>query len=474
MSNIRIFLSHKYMAPAVNRAFYGLLMREDRTIQFEVDQPRADGRNLPTNVTRLERSIRDADGFVGIYPLPDDAPDSPDAEYLSSKSRYFRLEMDMADRAGIPAIIFYDHRLETTLGHSRHFLRVSFDPRTLPDSLPRKKLTQITQSVDDYYRWIDAAFVLVSNGRRMETEGKQVGIALPNHDYSDAVVEKIATLLKSNNWDPGNGRLPWPPCLQHHAWSNLENYAWILVDGGIHSTLSGIVPYLHHAMIPLMRMKRLRPEKSPIWPKGSIGHTLFGDIQAGYPKDEIRWKNENELLQGIRERLELLSHPRELIHDEREATRYFRRAAIRPERVFVSYAGKDADYATTLVDTLKHHFEHVFSYRHPGELLPGEEWQERLIEELNEREIGVIIYSEAYEQSKYCDFERKKMVRQFIEGKMTLFPIVLTHDDPRPSDGLEGIQYMKAYDLPVEKIGALLRKQVADKQERQPSPSTPP
>ena len=59
-----------------------------------------------TCVTRLERMVRDGDGFIGLYPFPSES--DPNAENLREASRYFRLELDLAERAGKPAISFID------------------------------------------------------------------------------------------------------------------------------------------------------------------------------------------------------------------------------------------------------------------------------------------------------------------------------------------------------------------------------
>ncbi len=57
------FMSHKYKAARVNEYFFKLFCRTAR-LEFEVDVG-----TLATNVTRLERLVRDADAFIGIYPF---------------------------------------------------------------------------------------------------------------------------------------------------------------------------------------------------------------------------------------------------------------------------------------------------------------------------------------------------------------------------------------------------------------------
>src|SRR5215831_6459318 len=93
------FLSHKYNSANVNEYFFRLLS-EVADVQFEVDAGKSS-----TNVTRLERMIRDADAFIGIYPFePVDLADPAPKELLEA-SQYFRLELDLATRARKPGLI---------------------------------------------------------------------------------------------------------------------------------------------------------------------------------------------------------------------------------------------------------------------------------------------------------------------------------------------------------------------------------
>lgn len=87
-----LFLSHQYRATHLNLFFYKLFS-EVADVQFEVDRG-----EFATNVTRLERKIRAADAFVGIYPF---SKSDPTPEKLRNESRYFRLELDLATRSNV-------------------------------------------------------------------------------------------------------------------------------------------------------------------------------------------------------------------------------------------------------------------------------------------------------------------------------------------------------------------------------------
>src|SRR5215210_7201080 len=106
---IRVFLSHRYKAPTINEYFFSLF-EDEAEIQFEVDVG-----TVATNVTRLERMIRDADAFVGIYPYTDEGLASPKPHDLLKASRYFRLELDLVIRAKKPSLVFVDSRYGNVL-----------------------------------------------------------------------------------------------------------------------------------------------------------------------------------------------------------------------------------------------------------------------------------------------------------------------------------------------------------------------
>jgi hypothetical protein len=60
----RAFLSHRYKSPRVNEYFFSLF-DGIATPVFRVDEG-----TKATSVTRLERMVRDSDGFIGLYPFP--------------------------------------------------------------------------------------------------------------------------------------------------------------------------------------------------------------------------------------------------------------------------------------------------------------------------------------------------------------------------------------------------------------------
>jgi hypothetical protein len=288
---IRVFFSHKYESFAVNQFFYRLLSKRGVQVQFEVDAGTIDGKRIPLNVTRVERKIRNADAFVGAYPLPVGAPHEPPVDYLREQSRYFRLELDMAYRMGLPAIAFSDQRYGRILNPAPSIISMSFDPREIPNWVPRRREDQFHEHID---RFVSRASGWIREKPQL-TEDRTVGVFLGHSDYHQDAQEIIKRLLENRNWSPEF--FAWPPQLQQFEYRRLEALDWVLMDCGQEAMASGLPTFLHARMIPTMRILRTRdPERRLHWP-GSAGYTLFGGLDAGYgdAKKEVRWSENADL-----------------------------------------------------------------------------------------------------------------------------------------------------------------------------------
>src|SRR5262249_7660286 len=94
--------------------------------QFEVDRGK-----FSTNVTRLERMIRAADGFLAIYPYDDDGTQEVSDADLLERSKYFRLELELAARSRKPGIVLMDRRFRGIIGVPSSMSHERFDVREI-------------------------------------------------------------------------------------------------------------------------------------------------------------------------------------------------------------------------------------------------------------------------------------------------------------------------------------------------------
>lgn len=413
---MNIFLSHKYKAPKVNEFFFQLCS-DVRKFEFSVDEG-----TIATNVTRLERLIRDADGFLGIYPFDDDyAKPAPSAADLKDASKYFRLEIDLAARSRRPALIFTDVRFKGMLRAPAPMMQVNFDVQEIgaadgetPSSAAfRRKFTDFCDVVEAW------------RGLRLcqaysPSDSYSAGLVLPRGEsapaYSAADLSSIADAVRDAGFDPVD--MPWPPVLNGEWIAKQRALNFALVDVSEKSSATGVVGYLHGSFTPSMRMV--------LEPAGDL--PLYQSFDAGYPKDIIRWSDSKSLLDGVASRLDTLNAPRKRI-SAADGLEYFRGAAKRKEAVFISYAGADFDAAAPVADAFARRFQKTFNYRDGKSIRPGEPWLSEIFDQLAVSPIGVPLLSPAYFASGNCMHEMQEMIARRDNKTMQIFPVKLRAQD---------------------------------------------
>ncbi len=438
----KAFLSHRYKSPEINLYFFNIF-KNIANVQFEVDKGK-----FSTNVTRLERMIRDAHAFVGIYPYPGDRDAPSRRNELLEESRYFRLELDLAVRSGKPAIVFYDQRYGNLLNYSPEIISQRFDSQAIsgvggdPDAeVFREKFTHFCD--------------VVERGRayqrlRSKDVRRWVGVALPagkhhNAAYTGETLTAITELLATYGWDSDSStQLSWPPSLNRETFNLLAKVEWMIVDIGEEMASTGIPAFLHGQFIPTMRLK-YTPETTP--EPSLFEKTFYRGVEVGYAKDILAWHDQASLLKGLEQKLLVLDNSNTIrITNAEEAGVYFRSAAQRKEKVFLSYCNKDRDVAARVSKALALRFKDVFDYRAFNAIIPGKHWTDVVFDSLNESKIGIIILSEAYFRSKNCKHEAAQMVGQRDNQGMMLKPLKIYDNPLKLPASLQSIQYARLSD----------------------------
>jgi hypothetical protein len=165
------FLSHRYKSPEINLFFFKIFA-DTAEVQFEVDEG-----TFSTNVTRLERMIRAADAFMGIYPFPGDSKAAKQPEELRKASRYFRLELDLAIRSRKPAIVFYDERYGNVLRCPDSMISVPFNYREITGSGQVPKAKMFREQFKDFCEIVNAS--MDYGVKQKNLSRSRIGIALP-------------------------------------------------------------------------------------------------------------------------------------------------------------------------------------------------------------------------------------------------------------------------------------------------------
>jgi TIR domain len=439
----RAFLSHRYKSPEVNEYFFNIFDAAAANPQFSVDRG-----TIATSVTRLERLIRSADAFIGIYPFPEDVEVT--AERLRNESRYFRLELDLAERAAKPALAFIDSQFGAVIAPPPRIVQIRFRREEIGHHAQSPRSDEFKSRVGDFCRRV-SAWRAYNSSLLLEEEKIKVGILLPPQDsfgngYTSRHIELIEAEIKKSTSPRDVEIFGWPPMLGNLFSRKMEELDWIVVDIGATSALFGIVGYLHGRFVPMMRLMQVSPT-IPTDRSRPLVDALFGAYEVGYPKDIVRWSDEAALQAEVERRIKILDAPQTRVATLEEAQRYFRSAALRNEAIFVSYSGRDADEAAELITALKQRFQQVFDYRGEDKPIPaGTSWIAEIFKQLAASPIGVPLFSQSYFESGHCLQEAREMLARRNAGGMKIVPIKLRREGLEMPAEFNEMQYLRSWE----------------------------
>jgi len=406
------FLSHRYKSADVNLYFFNLF-KEFAEVQFEVDEGQ-----FSTNVTRLEKMIRDCDAFIGIYPFSNSDTGMSLTDELRTQSKYFRLEIDLAIRSQKPAIIFYDRRYGNLIKPPDNIFSYPFDANELTSS---GGFPSLNKHKEEFLRFLEA----VSRKKHYDDiqivkEKNTIAVILSQDLLKYA--KGIKSVLENQN-STDIQILETPLSLDNKLFRLLETVDFAIVDHGDAVAASGIPAYLHGRFIPMIRVKYCNEDSDlNIAPLNTF---LYEGVEVGYKKDLLKFDTEDSLLNGLSLKLAVINSRARRINTVVEAIAYFKSATLRKEVVFVSYSGKDIDIAKDIINCLKNHYQTVFDYRDGKSIAPGQPWLAEIFEKLAQSAIGINLLSTSYIESGNCMHEAQQMVAHLDSGKMKLFPIKL-------------------------------------------------
>lgn len=436
---VSAFLSHSYSAHEVNLFFYEL-NSAIATIAFRVDRGK-----FATSTTRLERMIRDADAFVGVWPLPGEPNASWDRTDLANQSRYFRLELDMAIRSHKPGIVFADERYGNLLQTPPGIERLTYDAQEISLSTKSPSWSRKRAQVKRY--WRDLRPQLAGRPLNPPFEEGRVGVVFGRYDDVDAarVAEEAVSLR-------GFNPVRLPATLSIGCLNDLRRCDWVIADI-TDPAIEIMTAFLYGQFVPVMRTRRQTAQV----PASAFEGILFGGLTVGYRKDVTRWSTEPELRDGLLGRIDVITQRAVLVGNEAAARDYFSSAAKRKELVFLSYAGEDTAIGGQFAAALGQHFQEVFHYRDDSSLRIGEYWQDQIARKLSATAIGVILFSSHYAESGYCMDEGRDLYDGFINGRAKLLPVKL--DETRVPRPLSKLQYARASErTPAEIVERFVRE----------------
>jgi hypothetical protein len=442
---LKVFLSHRYESPEVNLYFHEVFA-EVAAVQFDVDIGR-----LPTNVTRLERMIRDADAFVGIYPYPGDPGIRASLPELRDASKYFRLEMDLAIRSRKPSLIFFDRRYSQLFRFPKAIHAQAFDIQEIVGQGRSPQRALFRRTFENFCEEVKATMA-AGLSRPLEAAHSEVGLLVPDSGvgqsaYAREHTEAVEEVLNKYGFTRTK-RFRWPPQLDTDCLTDIEALDWVIAEVGPAALNSGIVGYLHGRFVPTMRLQKAVDGNQE--PKENQSYlALYGGVEVGYRKDIIAWNDPEFLKVELDKRLFALTAPVRRIGSRPESEAYFREASLRKEFVFLSYSGKDVELASQLSAELKKRFQKVFDYKDGESITPGEPWLKEIFDKLSNAALGIPLVSLNYLQSGNCDHEAQEMIARRDSGKMAVIPLKLYRNESfDPPSWFGNRQYMHIYDYP--------------------------
>jgi len=445
------FLSHRYQCPDDNLYFFHLL-QDVANVQFQVDEDSS--RSLST--TRLERLIRHADAFIGIYSIDYDRQRTPDRNELLRQSRYFRLELDMAIRSGRPTFLFFDERYGGLFGSLPGVTYCPYDAQEILSTAPPPARDRQERQLSEFCGRVAADQELRRIGPGVPAN-RVVGVFQPPLMAPDDLrsAEAIDDVLRGEGCSIR--RFPWPPVLDLPTQTVLAGCDWILVETSA-PECAAVVAHLHGRFIPMMRMRHAGPSvgsEGDGEPIPAADAVLFGGLEVGYVRDVLSWSGSDALRGSLRDRVRRTLEPATRMNDTQSAVAYFQKAAKRKERVFLSYAGVDTATAAPLVHAFEERFQFVFDFRNRSLIGHGRPWREVIFDTLSKATVGVPLMSHAAVTRERWRDEVEVMLTARDEGRMKVFPIKLD-EVPTPVH-LQPLQYLRVADYsPSEMVEQLI------------------
>lgn len=450
---LKAFLSHRYKSPRINLFLFELLSQY-ATVHFEVDVG-----THATNVTRLERMIRNSDAFIGLYPFPADPAEPTQYSDLVAASRYFRLEIDIAVRARTPILVFFDQRYGDVLVFPETARMIPFDVQEVTGQGGFPQEARMRRAIGDFVRLIQAAIIAEAE-RPLVSPRTKVGLIVPTigraaANYSEDEVQEIRRVANEHQI-PELIIPPEPLVLNGQIYRWLDSLDWAIVDVGETMMKTGIVGYLHSSLIPMLRLYKGVESLTQVVNKSTF-RCLFGGVEVGYNKDIVFWHTKSILGQELAKRLQTLRSPVRRITTWESAQKYFLSAARRNEAVFISYSGRDKEIAHEISELLKQSFQEVFDYQDGSSITPGQPWLKEIFNKLAKSALGVQLISKNYLSSGNCVHEAQEMIAQQDAGKMVVIPIKVKEEDLELPTWMRNLQYIRLWKYPdsahmVEKL----------------------
>jgi hypothetical protein len=385
-----------------------------------VDVPEEPGADPPYYINRIEELLRRTDLFVSVLTYREPrAGELPPATGTLRCSPYSLFEIRLAERADIPRLVLYERRSgfrpprivrpwetyqEYVCGTQKRQVESQLWTTVVQDKIQKWKAWAAKHRRPVSYERSKNAAVLID-------PSLYAGIDDVLRDALDACEYDLVRC------DPDRQR-------SSEALRNLREAGLVLAEfGSSNAALGQLYAAAHGLGVPAVRML--------YYPGGPIDlpWILKGDA-GGFGNDIVTWNKPEDLTELLQPRIDAMGRLSEGRSDG-AALDYLQSKRYSQFLVFISHTleGSDRELVDQVYTLLKDWYVTPFEYHRVN--TAGSDWKKALAESLKRTTHFVAFLDPTYEQSEYCEYELREILKRGSE--VTVLPfMILGRERPNP------------------------------------------
>ncbi len=421
------YYSHSYRPSEkeINLFFWELLSKHN--LYFTVDAEQ--GSKQPMDISYLEWMMQRSACFVAVIPRRENAP-----PYNCSPYQVF--ENSLAIRAKKPRLIFVEEGLDETIFVVQPYEVCSFRRR---------------------WEWLEedtGKFIEYANRLAQQTHAitmpnmgliKPVGLLADitqGTAYRSETIRKIRQCVRKQGY--------WFHTINPTDFEQdflfireVERYSVLIIEVRQPYFAPELLGLAHGRCIPTIRICHLADEEKAqevaAWMHLTADEDSWKDMEnnalpiilSKYQIDDkmepvIFWRQPDELVQKIGQRLQKITERRVDLISEQEARKYFLSIGRLPGKVFISNANAKNDFVYGLKEKLQHQAVNWFHYKDKDAIAVGsDDWLAEIILEIRNSVVFVALVDNDYQSSEWCMAELDEAYKLFSLGQVEVHVYVL-------------------------------------------------
>jgi TIR domain-containing protein len=345
----------------------------------------------PWYVNRLEEYIRRSDLFLAALPFRNSRVEDP--RYPDEKVRcspWSLFEVRLAERARKPRLVIYDSRT-----HFQPGTETSKQVRYLPYNLEDLRGNRGRYIRDELVDWLDEVDKVIP--ARTFRPNQKATLLVPEAADRDRIVEAATKGLEAADF------IEVAIITATHTDVEVLNHLYasgLLVAELGSGPLWDAYGMAHALFLPTVRLMRSGDGYGTEVPIILRGHP------GGYQQDLVRWTTYEELQTEVARHAAAMRDTRHPIASFEEGRQHFQRVLSEGElhhRVFISHNLEDRALVEAVVGRLRR--AGVNAWEYGTENRAGQNWRDKLAQELAEATHVVAILADGYELSDACNME---------------------------------------------------------------------